>query len=122
MKNKFRTVYRSIVSFSILTLPLFTYALGTSQTPVRDFNDLTTRILGYLTSIAKLLIGFAVVGFLYGVLQYVFSGGNEEKRTEGIKFMTYGIVGLFVMVSVWGLVTILTGTFGVTLGVPKITP
>jgi hypothetical protein len=33
-------------------------------------------------------------------------------KTKGKNLMLYGLVGFFVMVSVWGLVNILTGTFG----------
>jgi hypothetical protein len=35
---------------------------------------------------------------------------NEEARKEGKKVIIFGIVGLFVMVSVWGLVNILQET------------
>ncbi len=77
----------------------------------------------YLNSLIPLIIGIAVVAFLYGVVRYIYSGGDEEKRQEGIKFITYGIVGLAVMTSVWALVSIISVTFtGTTPGVPQITP
>jgi glycerol-3-phosphate acyltransferase PlsY len=40
------------------------------------------------------------------------AGGDEEKRTTGRNTMIYGIVAIFVILSVWGLVNILNGTFG----------
>ena len=58
-----------------------------------------------------LLIAAAVILFLYGVIKYVYSGDNEEKRKEAKNYIVYGIIGLFVMVSVWGLVNLLVGTF-----------
>lgn len=36
---------------------------------------------------------------------------NEDLRKEAIKMITFGVIGLFVMVSVWGLVNILIYTF-----------
>lgn len=57
-------------------------------------------------------IGLAILFFLYGVLAYVTAGDSEEKRKKGRDRMIYGIIGIFVMVSVWGLVNILINTFG----------
>ncbi len=58
-----------------------------------------------------IVIGLAVLGFLLGVYKYFFSGGYAEGIEEGRKYMIYGIIGLFVMVSIWGLVGILSDTF-----------
>lgn len=59
------------------------------------------------------LIACAVVYFLYGVLQYVIMGDDEEKKEKAKTTILYGIVGIFVMVSVYGLVKLVQNTFGV---------
>jgi hypothetical protein len=56
------------------------------------------------------LIGLAVVIFIYGVITTILAEGGEKKE-DGKKFMFWGIIGIFVMVSVWGLVAILKNTF-----------
>ena len=89
---------------------------------INNFKDLVGVLFGYLQSIVPLLLGVAVVGFLYGVVKYVYSGGDEEKRKEGIKFITYGIVGIAVIVGMWGLVQIITNSFGLPFGTPSISP
>ncbi|MDQ5950490.1 MAG: hypothetical protein QG585_432 [Patescibacteria group bacterium] len=53
------------------------------------------------------LISLALVMFIAGIVKYVANGDNEEKREAGRGLMLFGIVALFVMVSVWGLVKIL---------------
>lgn len=63
-------------------------------------------------SVWPLLIALSVIVFIWGVLKYISGADDETKRTEGRNFMIYGIIGLFVMVSVWGLVQVLQGTFG----------
>lgn len=71
-------------------------------------NDL---IIGsIIRPIVPLLIGLAVVVFIYGVFKYIFAKGGEDKE-DGKSFMLWGIIGLFVMVSLWGFVSILTETF-----------
>lgn len=82
-----------------------------------NFEQLNTPITGLgniINRLIPLIIGAAVLVFLWGVLKYVISGDNEEKRADAKWFMIWGIVALFVMVSVWGLVRILQNTLGVS--------
>ena len=41
---------------------------------------------------------------------------SEEKREEGKQTIMYDIIGIFVMVSIWGLVNILNRTFNLQQG------
>jgi hypothetical protein len=76
----------------------------------------STGVIGILNTVVVPLIGaFAFAAFLWGVFQYFFlNGDNEEKRTEGRQFAFWGVLGLVVFFSVWGLVNILLSTLGVT--------
>ncbi len=62
-------------------------------------------------SVIPLLVTVAVAAFIYGIIQYFLNPDNEEKRKAGKSFMIWGVVSLFVMVSFWGIVNILQGTF-----------
>lgn len=58
------------------------------------------------------LFALALVYFLYGVAQFIMNGGNDEKRTTGKSHMMWGIVGMFIMVSVFGIMRIILNTLG----------
>ena len=74
------------------------------------FNFLITIIDHVLV---PLIFGVALIVFTWGVYNYFIAGGaNEEKRKEGRNFIIYGIVGFFIMVSLWGLVNVLVYSFG----------
>lgn len=60
--------------------------------------------------VVPFLVGLALVLFLAGIVKYVASGDNEEKRDAGKGLMLFGIIALFVMIGVWGLVKILYDT------------
>lgn len=79
---------------------------------VTTFKQLINEVLigSILRPIVPFLIGLAVVIFIYGVLTTMLSEGGEKKE-DGKQYMMWGIVGIFVMVSVWGLVGILSSTF-----------
>ena len=66
-----------------------------------------------------LITGLAVVMFLWGVFKFVRDSGDETARTEGKKFIFWGLVGIVVMLCVWAFVEILTGG---SASIPQISP
>lgn len=63
------------------------------------------------TEILNPIIGlmFAIAGayFIYGAIQFIATVGNDTKREEGKKHMIFGLLGLFVMVSVFGIMNVI---------------
>jgi hypothetical protein len=96
------------IFYSFVLLALAIPVFGAPATTFRSLID-NTIIGGILKPLVPLLIGLAVIVFIYGVLLLMFSEGGEKKE-EGKQYMLWGIIGIFVMVSVWGLVAILSNT------------
>lgn len=68
-----------------------------------------------LNQIIGLLFVAATVVFLWGVIKYVVAGGDEKKLDEGRNFIIYGLIGLFVMLAMWGIVrAVCSSIFGVS--------
>jgi len=59
-----------------------------------------------------LLFALAVVYFLYGLARYLLSPENEEIRKSSKSHMLWGIIGMFIMVSVFGIMTLILTTLG----------
>jgi len=70
------------------------------------------------SALVPLLVTLAMAGFIWGVIQYYLNPENEEKRKKGKGFIIGGLLALFVIISMWGLVGILTGTIGMTVRMP----
>ena len=70
------------------------------------------KIGDILNVVIPVLIVLAVIYFIWGVITYVV-GGDEEAKKKGRDKIIFGIIGLAVIVAVWGLVKILTNTFGI---------
>ncbi|MBP9748174.1 MAG: hypothetical protein KBD17_00905 [Candidatus Pacebacteria bacterium] len=78
---------------------------------IATFSDLLSQLL-------PLLVSIGVIYFIWGVVRYVIAD-DEEAKQKGRDRIIFGIIGLAVIVSVWGLVGILNETFGVKqLGSP----
>ncbi|HEY4513445.1 MAG TPA: hypothetical protein VJH06_02960 [Candidatus Paceibacterota bacterium] len=76
-------------------------------------------------SIIPLIFAVAILMFIWGAVKFFIINGDEEaKRQEGKQFMIWGIIALAVMMSVWGLVAIVRGTFdrSGTSVLPKASP
>lgn len=60
------------------------------------------------------LFALAVVYFLYGLTRYFLYSDNEEVRKESKSQMIWGIIGMFIMVSVFGIMNLILNTLGET--------
>ncbi|HLP86656.1 MAG TPA: pilin [Candidatus Paceibacterota bacterium] len=67
------------------------------------------RLLGYAIPV---LITLAVVYFIWGVIQFTLSSDEEAKKNARSKIIN-GLIGLFVIVAFWGILSLITNTFGV---------
>ena len=61
----------------------------------------------------NLLFAIAIVYFLYGVFRLFTSADNEEVRIEAKAHMIWGVIGLGIMMGVWGILNIILNTLGV---------
>ena len=76
--------------------------------------DVITPLRKIVDLLVPLLMVAAFVVFLWGIIKFITSGGDEEKKKAGKSLIIYGLIGLFVMVAVWGIIKLVQGTFGVT--------
>ena len=82
----------------------------------------TSQLTGILTivrlifnTLIPIVITLGVVYFIWAVIQYTLNKTTEE-RAQARNHMIYGIIGLFVVVSIWGLIGFIGNTTGVQQG------
>ena len=88
---------------TLFALPYVVFAQETIDTIADRFFEIVNNIL------IPAVFALAFLFFIWGVFRYVVAG-DEESRKEGQRIMLWGVIGLFVMVSVWGLVNLLSGS------------
>ena len=103
---------------ALLSAPFMTLAQTTGGTAtvctggqITTIQSLICKFNEILGAILPLLIALGVVYFVWGVISFVIAS-DEEAKTTGRDRMIYGIIGLVVIVGLWGLVRIVTNTFG----------
>lgn len=65
-----------------------------------------------LDKVVVFLVALAIAWFIWNVIRYTIAE-DEEKKGDAKKQMIWGIVAIAVIVSIWGLVSILQNIFGV---------
>jgi hypothetical protein len=67
-----------------------------------------------INPIILLLFAVAVLVFLYGVFVYVKDSGSEDARATGRNHIMYGVFGMFIMISVFGILNLVMNSIGVS--------
>lgn len=68
-----------------------------------------------LTPIIVLLFALATGYFLFGLMKFIMNQDNDEAQSEGKKHMLWGVVGIAIMVSVWGILNLINeSVIGIT--------
>ena len=70
-------------------------------------NSIKANILNPFIAFLGLL---ALVYFLYGLFKFVYEFDNPEAKKAGKQHMVWGVVGLAIMVSAYGIIKIITDT------------
>lgn len=73
---------------------------------VDTFNDVI------LFPLIALLSAVAFLVFLWGCAQYLMNAANDQARQEGVRHITFGIIGLVVMLSAFAILQIAVATLG----------
>lgn len=89
-----------------------------SVTPDSIPNLLEYIICLFTKYILPLLVTLAVAGFVWGIVKFFMNPDNEEGRKKGKTFIVWGLIALFIIVSMWGIVGILGKTFFIETTMP----
>jgi len=99
-------------ALAAFALPMVSFAA------VSNLSDAGKFIIETINNIiVPVLFAVAFIVFLFGAFKtFILGARSEEVATDGKNLMLWGLIGFFVMISIWGLVNLLTGT--ITFGNP----
>jgi uncharacterized membrane protein YidH (DUF202 family) len=102
------------------TLTLLAFPALASAQSVFSLLELVSDLV---EATVPVIIGLAVLVFVFGILKYVVAKSPEDQK-EARGVILWGIIILFVMVSIWGLVNLLGSTLQLNQSAPPapITP
>ena len=95
----------------------FTFLFPTVSFAAFDgINKLLVGFSGLLKLAIPIAYGLAVLFFFYGIAKYISQAGNEKAAKEGKSIMIYGVIAIFVISSVFGIIKFIGNTLGIDTG------
>jgi K+-transporting ATPase A subunit len=81
--------------------------------PVTEF---LVQIRGIVNMLIPLAVACALLFFIWGLVVYIVRSGDIKSKEEGRTRMIWGVIALFIIVSIWGIVGFLGGLLGIGQG------
>ena len=104
-----------LFSLSLFALPLV------AQAEIRNLGDVLAWVLNIVNVyFIPLLVSLALLAFFWRNIVALVKKDELVSKAETKWYLFWGIIALFVMVSVWGLVGILADALGIKNVVPQL--
>ncbi|MFZ2621293.1 MAG: hypothetical protein WAX37_02180 [Minisyncoccia bacterium] len=100
----------------IFIISLLTYALPfVAFAALNGVNGLLITFGSLISgSIIPILFGLSLVYFFWGISQFILNdAGNDKTRDEGKKKIIWGVVALFVFISIYGIIKLIGDVTGI---------
>jgi len=99
-----------IIGLATFSLPALVLAGGTENQVgiaviINKFTDVGLKIIPLLGAMAFLF-------FVWGVARFIKSAGSEKEIKDSKNIIIWGIVGLFILITIWGIIAFLRSEFG----------
>ena len=96
-----------LAGIGLLAVPVAASAQGLIK-GVNNIGDIISTLI-------PIAIALAILFFFWGLAKYILNQGDEEKKKEGRGIMIWGVIAIFIMVSIWGLVSVVGETLGIEI-------
>lgn len=98
---------KNIVLILAILSPSFAFAMD--ATPLSGF---VSNMGGIVNQLIPIFSSIVVLAFFYGLIKYVLSAGNDEASKQAKSYMIRGIIGMFVLATIWGIIGFIQETIG----------
>ncbi len=110
----------ALTTAALFALPFVAFAQTGN---LSNIQQLVVSVGNIVSLLIPILIAIALVAFFWGLIKYIWGGGKETAKGKSI--MIAGIISLFVMVSIYGIINfaqnaLLGGTPGQNINAPRI--
>jgi hypothetical protein len=97
--------YFTIISITLLGTPAIVFAAP------KNLTDLMRLFVDLLDQAVVVVGALALLFFFWGLAQLLLNADNEDKKKASKSIMVWGIIILFVMFSIGGILRVLSNTF-----------
>lgn len=70
--------------------------------------DVLNKVI--IKPIIYFVFALAIIYFIWGLVEFLINSDNDTKKKQGKSHMFWGLVGMFIMVSAYGIINLIIGT------------
>ncbi len=112
ISSKFiRSLMSAFAVAALVLTPGFVFAQG-ALGQSSNLNDIVGKVIGLFNVAIYLIIALAILTFVWNVYQYFIVQDPKDKKDASL-YVMYSVIGIFVILSFWGLVNIISNTLNV---------
>jgi hypothetical protein len=69
-----------------------------------NIKELIIAVSLLVSKLIVIMMGVGVLVFFWGLVKFLFQGGDEKAVSQGKNTMLWGIISLFLMTTIWGVI------------------
>lgn len=81
------------------------------STTISSGKDLLNAIDNLIDLLIPIAFSLALLFFFWGLAKFIFHAGDQKTVEEGKRRMLWGVIALFVIVSIWGIIQFIQAAF-----------
>lgn len=101
---------KTILIITATLLPSTTFAVDFSMAG-KSFKDIILYVVDIINSTIPILVSIAFIVFFWGLSKFVIGADNDKEVKNGKEFMLWGILALFILISVRTILGLLSNEF-----------
>jgi hypothetical protein len=115
--------YLILPGLLLLSFPFFTFAQFSGGVTAcdpnasgilgSDFGCSIRRIVSLLSILYPILVSIAFIVFFWGLSQFILHSDNKVELENGKKYMFWGVIALFVLITFMTIIRFIAGDLGV---------
>ena len=99
-------------SFNNVCVTIFSYVFiyffpNVSFAAFEGIKSIMTSLKVIIGKLIPITFGMGILFFFWGIAMYVLSAGSEDKVKKSKSIMIYGVIAIFVMSSLWGIIKLI---------------
>lgn len=104
-------------------IPIISYVVtnfytGMPIVQASQIGDIVRNTTNLLMQITVVVFASAVLVFAWGIVKLIASAGSPEQIKQARAIIWYGIIGMFVLASIWGIIVFFQKDLGIETGTP----
>ena len=86
---------------------LFLAPVSVAFAQLTNIESIVESLSGIIALLIPIAAALALLYFFWGLARFILAAGDPEARAQGRQIMIWGVVALFIIASVWGIIQFL---------------